>query len=171
MGKFLLAGGNYGRNRFLSIYTIAYLAFCKNPSISPNYRLQNTSRVSEVFGALNHSLHLGSCAMCYRRYYHIAPPLRQKELPSRQFFLNVSLCSEYFNTTKTDSGCPLFEIRWVLLDFMDFWLSLAKFAKFCRFDNSPCLFPFFIVFPVIFVIVAEIDVYMAQISRTNTEQE
>ena len=30
-----------------------------------------------------------------------------------------------------------------------FWPDLAKFADFCKFDNSLCLFPFFIVFPVI----------------------
>ena len=98
-----------------------------------------------------------------------APPAER--IAQRQFFLNVPLCSEYFNTTKTDSGCPLFEIRWILSNFMDFWLNLAKFADFYQFDNSPCLFPFFVVFPVVFAIVAEIDVYMAQISRTNTEQK
>ena len=55
--------------------------------------------------------------------------------------------------------------------FAGFYGFLAKFADFYQFDNSPCLFPFFVVFPVIFAIVVEIDVYMPQISRTNTEQE
>lgn len=56
-------------------------------------------------------------------------------------------------------------------EFMDFWLNLAKFADFYQFDNSPCLFPFFVVFPVVFAVVVEIDMRKVQISRTNTEQE
>ncbi len=51
-----------------------------------------------------------------------------------------------------------FRIWQILVNFTDFWLNLAKFADFYQFDNSPCLFPFFVVFPVIFVITVKIDV-------------
>ncbi len=54
-----------------------------------------------------------------------------------------------------------FRIWRILVNFTDFWLNLAKFADFYQFDNSLCLFPFFIVFPVIFTIAVRIDICKA----------
>ena len=33
-------------------------------------------------------------------------------------------------------------------DFYGFWPQFTDFWQICRFDNSPCLFPYFVFFPV-----------------------
>ena len=134
-------GGNYGRNCFLNIDGITYSASCKDSSISPNYRLQNTSRSQKFLGRWN--IHyISEAARCdIRDIITSLRPFGGKNCPHGNF----SLMFLYVVNISTPPR-RILDAHYLkfggFAGFMDFWLNLAKFAKFCRFDNSPCLFPF-----------------------------